>query len=75
MIANAILLEELPIELWLNKCQNKNATLGTIRSQAQMYFMKTSEITSNTWIGLTETEQEGSWKWKMVTLQWLQIGV
>lgn len=44
-------------------CQNKNATLVAIRSQAQIYFMKTLEITSNTWIGLTDDAREGNWQW------------
>lgn len=39
-------------------CLNKNATLLAIRAQAQTYFMKTLEITSNTWIGLTDDAQE-----------------
>ena len=44
-------------------CQNMNSSLAVIRSLAQLYFMTTLEITSNTWIGLTDSEQDGSWKW------------
>ena len=40
-----------------------NATLAAIRSQAQVYFMTTLEITSNAWIGLTDGTQEGNWRW------------
>ena len=39
------------------------ATLTTIRSEAQQYFMKTLEITSNAWIGLSDSAQEGNWSW------------
>ena len=44
-------------------CQNKNATLVTIRSHAQLYFMKTLEIIRDTWIGLTDETREGNWQW------------
>ena len=44
-------------------CQNKNATLVAIRSQAQLYFMKILDITRNTWIGLTDGAREGNWQW------------
>ena len=40
-----------------------NASLAVIRSQAQLYFMKTLEFTSNAWIGLTDGAQEGNWRW------------
>ena len=46
-------------------CQNMNSSLAAIRSHAQLYFMTTLEITSNTWIGLTDSEQEGNWKWNI----------
>ena len=41
-----------------------NASLAAIRSQSQLYFMTTLEITSNAWIGLTDAAQEGNWQWK-----------
>ena len=40
-----------------------NATLATILSHAQVYFMTTFEITRNAWIGLTDDTQEGNWRW------------
>ena len=44
-------------------CQNMNSSLATIRSLAQLYFMTTLEITSDGWIGLTDSKQERNWKW------------
>ena len=54
-VANRVQAEQI--------CQNMNSSLATIRSLAQLYFMTTLEVTSNTWIGLTDSKQEGSWKW------------
>ena len=34
-----------------------------IRTPAQLYFMTTLNVTSNTWIGLTDSAQEGNWRW------------
>ena len=44
-------------------CHNINATLAAIRSQAQLYFMKTLEVTNNAWIGLSDSALEGNWRW------------
>ena len=40
-----------------------NATLTTLRTYAQLYFMTTLQLTRDTWIGLTDSAQEGDWQW------------
>ena len=40
-----------------------NATLTTLRTYAQLYFMTTLQLTRDTWIGLKDSTQEGDWQW------------
>ena len=45
------------------RCKGMNATLTILRTYAQLYFMTTLQLTRDTWIGLTDSAQEGDWQW------------